>query len=179
MAAVGFGYFLPAQVLFSLWAFFVIIRLQNIVFSAFGAPAEAMPLFPTTIWNGYQVAGAYLVLTAYLFRAARPHLRALGQAAPAGREHSAAPADEARPALPPRWGLVGLAVALTVTTWWFALLGMSWWMALLETVVFLLVVCVVMARAVAEAGLLMTETSFRPVDLVRLVTPLRALGPKN
>jgi hypothetical protein len=179
MAAVGFSYFLPAQVLFSLWAFFVIIRLQNIVFSAFGAPAEAMPLFPTTIWNGYQVAGAYLVLTAYLFRAARPHLRALGQAAPAGREHSAAPADEARPALPPRWELVGLAVAVTVATWWFALLGMSWWMALLETVVFLLVVCVVMARAVAEAGLLMTETSFRPVDLVRLVTPLRALGPKN
>ena len=52
-------------------------------------------------------------------------------------------------------------------------------MALLETLVFLLVVCVVMARAVGEAGLLMTETSFRPVDLVRLVSPMRALGPST
>jgi len=29
MAAVGFGYFLPAQVLFSLWAFFVFARVQE------------------------------------------------------------------------------------------------------------------------------------------------------
>ncbi|MGD9496128.1 MAG: DUF6785 family protein [Armatimonadota bacterium] len=179
MAAVGFGYFLPAQVLFSLWAFFVIIRIQNIVFSAFGAPSEAMPLYPTTIWNGYQVAGAYLVLTGYLIRSALPHLRALWQAAVQGREHEAAHADQARPALPPRWELLGLATAVAVATSWFALLGMSWWMALLETVIFLVVVCVVMARAVAEAGLLMTETSFRPVDLVRLFAPMRSLGPKT
>jgi len=179
MAAVGFGYFLPAQVLFSLWAFFVIIRVQNIAFSAFGAPLEAMPLYPTSLWNGYQVAGAYLVLTGYLIRAARPHLRALWRAAAQGREHTAVHADEARPALAPRWELLGLAVAVIVATWWFALLGMSPWMALLETVIFLLVVCVVMARAVAEAGLLMTETSFRPVDLVRLFAPMRSLGPKT
>ena len=32
------------------------------------------------------------------------------------------------------------------------------------------------ARSVGEAGLLMTETSFRPVDMVRLVTPMKSLG---
>jgi len=179
MAAVGFGYFLPSQVLFSLWAFFVIIRVQNIVFSAFGATPEAMPLYPTTLWNGYQVAGAYLVLTGYLLRSARVHLRAVWRAAVGGREHSAAHAVEARPALPPRVALIGLGAAVLVVTWWFTLLGMTPWMAALETLVFLLVVCVVMARAVGEAGLLMTETSFRPVDLVRLATPMRTLGPNT
>lgn len=179
MGAVGFGYFLPGQVLFSLWAFFVIIRIQNIVFSAFGSPAEAMPLYPTTIWNGYQVAGAYLVLTAYLIRSGLPHLRSVWQAALSGREHSGAHEGEARPALPPRVALIGLGLAVVVATWWFVLLGMSWWMAMIETLVFLLVVCVVMARAVAEAGLPMTETSFRPVDLVRLVTPMKTLGART
>jgi plastocyanin len=101
MAAVGFGYFLPSQVLFSLWAFFVIIRVQNIAFSAFGAPREPMPLYPTTIWNGYQVAGAYLVLVGYMTRSAIPHLRSLWQAALRGRERMPDHSDEARPA-PPR-----------------------------------------------------------------------------
>lgn len=177
MAAVGFGYFLPSQVLFSLWAFFVLHRIQNITFSAFGAAREAMPLFPTTIWNGYQVAGAYLVLVGYMTRSAIPHLRGVWEAAVRGREHDAEHADEDRPALPPRIELIGLGASVVIATWWFTALGMSWWMALLETLVFLLVVCVVMARAVAEAGLPMTETSFRPVDLVRLVSPMKALQP--
>ncbi len=176
---IGFGYFLPGQVLFSLWAFFVIIRIQNIVFSAFGATAEAMPLYPTTIWNGYQVAGAYIVLSGYLIRSAMPHLRAVWQAALRGDEQVGDHPGDPRPALPPRTALIGLGIAMVVATWWFVLLGMSWWMAVLETVIFLLVVCLVMARAVAEAGLPMTETSFRPVDLVRLVSPMRALTPQT
>lgn len=185
MAAVGFAYFLPAQVLLSLWAFFVIIRLQNIVFSAFGAPPEAMPLYPTTLWNGYQVMGAYLVLTGYLIKSAWPHLRQIWAAAVAGSEFAptgavtsryGVAAEQARPALPPRVACISLAAAATVAAWWFTVLGMSTWMAVVEVVVFLGVVCVVMARSVGEAGLLMTETSFRPVDMVRLVTPMKALG---
>ncbi|MFO8079293.1 MAG: DUF6785 family protein [Armatimonadota bacterium] len=180
MGGIGFGYFLPSQVLFSLWAFFVLHRLQNIAFSAFGASREAMPLFPTTIWNGYQVAGAYLVLVGSMARAAIPHLRRVWRAALTHRETTAEhEAEAARSALPPRLALIGLGAAVVVATWWFTLLGMSWWMAVLETLIFLLVVCVVMARAVAEAGLPMTETSFRPVDLVRLFSPMRALTPQT
>jgi hypothetical protein len=180
MGAIGFGYFLPSQVLFSLWAFFVIIRIQNIVFSAFGSPREAMPLFPTTIWNGYQIMGAYLVLSGYLVRSALPHLLGVWRAALTGSEHESGRADDtARPALPPRVAMIGLGTAMVVATWWFILLGMSWWMATLQTLIFLLVVCVVMARAVAEAGLPMTETSFRPVDYVRLFSPMKALRPST
>ncbi len=185
MAAVGFAYFLPAQVLLSLWAFFVISRIQNIVFSAFGARYEAMPLYPTSIWNGYQVMGAYLVLTGYLVKSAWPHLQRTWAAAQAGTDFPPADAiksryggeaERSRPALPPRVALIGLAVAAVVAGYWFALLGMTPWMAALEVVIFLGVVCVVMARSVGEAGLLMTETSFRPVDVVRLFSPMKSLG---
>ena len=75
MAAVGFSYFLPAETLLSLWVCYVLLRVQNIIFSSFGASPEAMPLYPTTIWNGYQVMGAYLVLVGYMVKAALPHLR--------------------------------------------------------------------------------------------------------
>ncbi len=185
MAAVGFAYFLPAQVLFSLWSFYVISRVQNITFSAFGAAPQAMPLFPTKLWNGYQVMGAYVVLAGYMVRSAWPHLQRTWAAATAGAElppEDAVPSryggqsERARPALPPRVALIGLGVSAVVAAWWFTLLGMAPWMAVLEVVAFLGVVCLVMARSVGEAGLLMTETSFRPVDMVRLVSPMKALG---
>ncbi len=221
MAAVGFSYFLPAETLFSLWVCFVLLRIQNIVFSSFGASPQEMPLYPTTIWNGYQVMGAYLVLVAYMVRAARPHLKevwreattgataadasppapllsgegrtAEGRTAEAGTRSAAAfspsPAGRggqggeapapAREFIPYRYALLGLAVSTVVAIVWFNKLGMSLWMAILELVMLLFVVVVVMARSVNEAGMLMTETSFRPVDFVRLFTRLNALGANN
>jgi hypothetical protein len=56
---------------------------------------------------------------------------------------------------------------------------MSPWLALLEVVVFLGITAVVMARSTAEAGMLMTETSFRPIDVYRMFGSVHALGPSN
>jgi hypothetical protein len=53
---------------------------------------------------------------------------------------------------------------------------MVWYMALIEMGVYLFIVSLVMARSVNEAGMLMTETSFRPIDLVRLFTKRSVLG---
>jgi hypothetical protein len=57
--------------------------------------------------------------------------------------------------------------------------GMSPWVALLEFGVFIFVTALIMARSTAEAGLLMTETTFRPVDLYRLFAPVHTLGAAN
>ena len=175
MAAVGFSYFLPAEILLSLWSFFVLLRAENIVFSAFGASPEAMPLYPTTLWNGYQVLGAYLVLVVYFIKSARPHLARVWQAT-VGKPD---PDVDGREFLPHRVSVIGLLTCAAVAVYWFTKLGMSLWMAVVEVVIFVFVVVIVMARSVNEAGMLMTETSFRPVDLVRLFTRLSALGPKN
>jgi hypothetical protein len=56
---------------------------------------------------------------------------------------------------------------------------MSLWVALLEFGVFIFVIALVMARSTAEAGILMTETSFRPIDLYRMFAPIGALGAAN
>jgi len=175
LAAVGFAYFLPQQLLLSLWSFYFLARFQNIVFSAFSAPPEAMPLYPTSIVNGYQVAGAYLVLTAHLVRSALPHLRdvwARVRAVPGAL-------DDRDELLPYRWAVIGLAVSFVVSIWWCIAIGMVWYMAVIQMTVYLLIVCLVMARSVNEAGMLMTETSFRPVNLVQLFTRRSVMGPRT
>ncbi|MBC7287369.1 MAG: hypothetical protein H5T86_04845, partial [Armatimonadetes bacterium] len=171
LAAVGFAYFLPTQLLFSLWFFYLFARFENIVFSAFGAYYEAMPLYPTSIWNGYQVAGAYLVLAGYLMRSAYPHLKEMWRRAWEGE-----PRGEEPEMLSARASFAILALSAVVASVWFVQFGMSPAMAVIEVVVYLFVVVLIMARSVSEAGMLMTETSFRPVDLVRLVTTRSALG---
>ena len=174
LAAIGFAYFLPTQLLLSLWVFFWLSAFQNIVLGGFGLAFEAMPLYPTSLWNGYQVAGAYVVLTAYLLRSAWPHLREMWNRAKNGE-----PSGETREMMSPRASFAVLGISTTVAIGWFIKFGMSPAMAIIEVVVFLFCVVLVMARSVSEAGMLMTETSFRPVDLVRLVTTRTSLGPAN
>ncbi|MBU0610926.1 MAG: hypothetical protein KKI08_23805 [Armatimonadetes bacterium] len=181
MAAVGFSYFIPAQVLLALFSMFWLSRLENIMFSAFGKSFEAMPMYPTSIWNGYHVMGAYMVLTVYLIKSALPHLRQVWAEAfspapvpaggPAGLRET-----EGREFLSYRTAIIGLGVSSLVAIVWFMKLGLSPWMAVVEYGVFQFVVVLVMARSVSEAGMLMTETSFRPVDVVRIFTTQRSLG---
>ncbi|MFQ6130736.1 MAG: DUF6785 family protein [Armatimonadota bacterium] len=174
-AAVGFAYFLPSQLLFSLWAFFVVARLQDVAYSLLGWPIDAMPLYPTRLHIGYQAAGAYCVLAAFYVRAAWPHLQVVWRRALGGREA----VDDANEFLPYRFAVWGLIAAATSAVVWCIQGGMSAWLSIVEMSVYLFIVALVMARSVAEAGMLMTETSFRPVDLVRLFTTKNSLGRAN
>jgi hypothetical protein len=174
-AAIGFAYFLPSQLLFSLWAFYVFSRLEDLVASSFGWRIEDMPLYPTRLHIGYQAAGAYVVLTAYYVRAAIPHFRAVWRKA----WRADPTVDDRDEFLPYRVALFGLAIAVIVAVGWCMEAGMSAWMAIVEMGVYLFIVVVVMARSVSEAGMLMTETSFRPVDLVRMFTTKYSLGKTN
>jgi hypothetical protein len=56
---------------------------------------------------------------------------------------------------------------------------MSPLLAAAEMGIYLFVTVIIMTRSVSEAGLLMTETSFLPSHLIRLVEPLPLLGPRN
>jgi len=174
-AAIGFGYFLPTQLLFSLWFFFWFARLEDIVISAFGGSVEAMPMYPTRVHIGYQVMGAYLVLCLYLVRAAWPHLRRVFRRAFLGDPS----VDDSNELLSHRRAVFGLIAATAGAIVWLCAGGMSTWLAMLEVCVYLFVVSLVMARSVSEAGMMMCETSFRPLDVVRTFRPLHSLSPRN
>ncbi len=173
-AAIGFCYLLPSEVLFSLWFFFILSRLQAVVAASFGMQLDAMPMYPCYLFVGYQVAGAYIALMAYLMYMARPHLKRVVADAFARQETSSA--DELISYRTAFWGLM-TCFALTVV--WCCLAGLSPMIAFLEMGVFIFIVAVVMARSTCEAGMFMTETSFRPVDLYKMFAPVHTMGAEN
>ncbi|MCS7191794.1 MAG: hypothetical protein NZ937_02270 [Armatimonadetes bacterium] len=175
-AAVGFAYFLPTQLLFSLWFFFWLTRLQDILLSWLGYDHMLinMPLYPTRLYIGYQVLGAYLVLVWFFWRAALPYLRQV-----LAKTFGRSDIDDSNELMPFQVAVILGSVGLAIGIVWGIATGLSPAVAVVEFVVYLGVVVLVMARSVAEGGLMMTETSFRPIDLMRLFVPKHQLGARN
>ena len=141
---------------------------------AYNMDMPQMPIYPPPLFIGYQTMGAYFVLVGYFVWIARPHLRRVWAAA-IGKERG----DDANELLPYRVAVWGLLACVALSALWLWGMGMSLWLAAGELVVFLLVIALVMARTTAEAGMLMTETTFRPIDIYRMFAPIHALGPQN
>jgi hypothetical protein len=173
-AIVGFMFLLPSDLVFSLWFFFVLSRVQDVIAAAFNMDQMGMPMYPCPLYRGYQAMGAYLVLTVYLFHVARPHLQRVWRTV-VGEERG----DDAGELLPYRvafWGFWGCLLGATL---FLMMTGLHPLLAALQLGGLFFVIAFVMARSTAEAGMLMTESSFRPVDFLRLWTPLHVLGPQN
>jgi len=168
-AAIGFFYLLPQDILCSIWVFFVLSRFEQV-------GAVSMNIDPAIAASSlkYQAIGAYLVLIVTLFSSSKHYWRNVWRSV-IGRD-SSAQGDEL---LPTRAAAIGLAVCIVLSSVWLRMMGMSLWLALFELIVCLFVVGIVMARSTAEAGLLMTETTFRPIDIISLVSPAHALGAAN
>jgi len=175
LAAVGFFYLLPTDLLFSLWFFFLLTKAEEVGAGSIGYEADTMPMYGCKTFIGYQIIGCYVVLVGYMLYSARPHIARVWRAA-IGRGGEDDGRDELLSYRAAFWGLVG---SLLLSALWLAALGMSYWLALFELIVLLFVVALVMARSVCESGMLMTETSFRPIDIYRMVGDVRNLGAGN
>jgi len=67
-AAIGFAYLLPTDLLFSLWFFFILTRVGDIIARSIGVDLPTMPSYPTHAYLGFQAAGAYVALAlAFLY----------------------------------------------------------------------------------------------------------------
>ena len=173
-AAVGFFYLLPTQLLFSLWFFFLLTRFQDVVAAMFGLRVSSMPLYPTRLYIGYQVAGAYVVLVISFIYMGLPHFRRVFRDAFTGNT-----TDDADELLPYRTAVWGLIISLILAVGWCYAAGLNLGFAAFEILVYICIVAVVMARSTAEGGLLMTETSFRPLDLYQLIASKASLGAQS
>jgi hypothetical protein len=174
-AAIGFFYLLPTDLLFSLWSLFLLTRVVDVVAASRGYRPQTMPMYGCLEFIGYQIIGCYVVMVGYMVWAARPHLHRVWRAA----VHRSRMTDDDDELLSYRTALWGLVACVLLSAGWLAVLGMSYWLALFELAVLLFVVALVMARSTCESGMLMTETSFRPIDIYRMVGDVRNLGASN
>jgi hypothetical protein len=174
-AAVGFFFLLPVDIIFSIWFFFVLARVQQYVALTFNMDQSTMPLFNMPLFLGYQTVGAYVALVVYLLIIAKPHLAKVWRCA-TFKERDSESDQEMMPYPVAVWGMIG---SLLIAAGIMVAMGMSPWLAALDLCGLVFLIAIVMARSTAEAGMLMTETTFRPIDLYRMVGSLHALGPAN
>ncbi len=177
-AAIGFFYLLPTDLLFSLWFFYGVNVFQTVTAINLSYEPEVMPMYGVKQFIGYQIIGCYFVLVGYMMYTARPHLKRVWKAAFGGKA-GRIEANDGDELLSYRTAFWGLLACLLLASGWMALLGMSYWLALFELAILLFVIALVMARSTSESGMLMTETSFRPIDLYRMVGDVRNLSPAN
>ena len=182
LAAVGFAYFLPKDLLFSLWFFFILTQLQDAAAVQLGGLPTGIGTHNARIWTGFQAAGAYLVLVFTWARIGWPSFKIILQSAWLGqnkRAHLGEAGDDAGELFSYRAAIAGLILSFSGIVLWLSLAGLNPWLALAQMAIYIFFIAVVMSRAVSEAGLLMTETSFLPQHLISLVYPLGGMGPGN
>ncbi len=118
--AIGLGYLLPVDMLFSCWFFALWWRVERIGSAYFGL-SEFRPNFP---YVNEQSFGIYMAVAALAVLGARRHLAEVVRAAWRGTQREA---DEP---LSYRTALVGLVVGLCVCVAFFHLLGLPLWMCI-------------------------------------------------
>lgn len=174
LAAVGFFYLLPSQVLLSFWFFYLFARLQLLVAVSFGLEYEAMPHGEGGSLIVYQTVGAYAALVGYWVWISRPHLRGVLQRAL--RRPGPDDRQELLPYAVAGWGLLLGFVAIVG---WCMQMGMSPGFAGFVFLVYLFFQALVMARMTSEGGMPMTEGSFTPLDVYAAAAPRYTAGPAN
>jgi hypothetical protein len=174
-AAIGFAYFLPTDMLFSVWFFFLLTRYQDILTVQFGGVPVGIGTHDARVFNSFQAAGAYLVIVLVQLRIGWPYFKQVWKTA-FSRDK---PLDDSNELMSYRTALIGLCAGFGGIILWLAFAGMNPLIAALQMGIYLFIISMIMTRAVSECGWLMTETSFLPTHLIGLFTPLAGLGAVN
>jgi hypothetical protein len=168
-SAIGFFFLLPKDLLFSFWFFYLFLaKGHELLFLRLGMTLERPGHADTSLYLASAEAGGFLVMAGYFVYLARPFLLAALRRG-GGREEM----------MPYRTALAGLLVFICAAVLWYVLAGLSLWLAIMELVTYLLVISLVMARATAEGGLLMTEVIFTPLDLYGMFGRRQLLGARH
>ena len=169
LSAVGFFFLLPKELLFSFWFFYLFAaKGHELIFVTLGMTLERPGHADTSLYMASAEAGGFFVLAAYYVYLARPLLLAAIRRGGGSGEM-----------MPYRTALAGLFVFIIAAALWYYLVGLSLWLALMELLVYVLVISIVMSRATAEGGLLMTEVIFTPLDVYGMFGRRQLLGANN
>lgn len=168
--AIGLAYFMPLDLSFSCWFFFVFRKLQQVFGSAFGLDTGINRGFP---FFGEQASGAWLTLALVVLWGLRGFLRNAWQIA-----WGIKPAEDPEEALRYRRAFIGIGLGTTfiVIFWLYAGLAL-WALVVFFTLYFLLSITITRIRA--ELGTPHEIYFVNPQQIMVNLFGSAALGPTN
>jgi len=140
--AIGLAYFLPLDLAFSCWFFFVARKLFQVAGAVAGWDAASNAGFP---YFEQQASGAWIMLSLLLVWSLRKHIVRAWQIAFRNAE------DGGKERLEFRGAFIGLACGALFLAWFSNTIGMTWWVALLFFGLFFLL-AIALTRVRAELG---------------------------
>jgi len=174
-SVIGISCLLPAEVSLSLWLFYVLYRIQLLIWASFGIAEEggtaAVAINPQ-LFIGFQEAGGFLALTGVVLWQSRKALKAAWLSL-TGRAREAL--DPYAP-LSGRWALLIFSASNIFMIWWAVRAGMSWWGFVAFIGVFYAVLMGA-SRLVAAGGVMYVDTGFFPRGVILSTVGAHALGP--
>ncbi|HSV72643.1 MAG TPA: DUF6785 family protein [Chthonomonadales bacterium] len=151
--AIGLAYFLPLDLAFSLWFFFVARELFQVMGVAAGWDAAGHVGFP---YFEQQSSGAWIALGVVIAWSLRSHIgaawhTAFGRARRVDASAGASARFDPGEAKRLRWSFIFLALGTGYLFWFGSTIGLSWWVGVLFFGIFFLL-SVAIARVRAELG---------------------------
>ena len=172
---MGLAYFINTGISFSLWFFFFLAKLQEVLFSVLGIYSnqeldEFSYTGPTVGMLSHQAMGAMIVFVLLGFWTARSHLADVFRQSWHNRGDS-----DARELLTYRTAVVGLIVGLAVMAVWLHYTGMpAWAVAMFMGGAF--IIFLALTRVIVEAGLASAVNGISPAGFVVSGAGSAALG---
>jgi hypothetical protein len=156
--AVGLAYFVPVDVSFSCWFFYLFVRFQHVLGEYFGL--GKLPGFPFVM---EQCIGAWATYAVVLLYLTRNHWRGLLRSV-ANRQ----PLRDEGEMLPYRTALIGVVVGLGALLWFWRVVGMTLLPSLIALLAYYLVALAI-TRVRAEAASQHTVWDLEPRFMFGLV----------
>jgi len=171
---IGIAYLLPGEISLSLWLFYVLFRVQQLVWASFGVAeggSSGAAVDPIS-FIGMEEAGGFIALCGVILYHSRGTLRA----AWGGLIGRARPGPDPYTPLGGHWALLGFIVSNLFLLVWAWRVGAAVWPFALIMALFY-VVTIGVSRLVVAAGVTYVEAGFTPRQLVLRTVGARAVGP--
>jgi hypothetical protein len=148
---IGIVYFLPVEVSFSAWFFYLFAKIQDVAATAAGLRADGVPRAMANIpYHGEQGAGAFLAFTLFGFWSYRKYLSSIIGKALGEKEYKDLP-DEDEP-VSYRFAVFGFLIGFAILVAFGISGGMVWWLPIVLFALYF-IFATTFTRVRAEAGL--------------------------
>ncbi|MFH1567946.1 MAG: DUF6785 family protein [Gemmatimonadota bacterium] len=172
---LGLAYLMPLNVAFSIWFFFILGRVQLLIFTRLGVQLGTGDVWNSggqPSWMMHEQAGGMVALVAFVLWTARGHFSSLWRQA-VSRQRGAA-----GEALAPATAFGGLAAGVVFLLYWLTATGLSFYVSFL-LLLGSLGVFIALSRIVCEAGIPGCQTPMVPQAFITRGFGPEVLGLKN